>query len=84
MDSVKGRTSLISVESSYMSRTGLDPGGGMGALKLPPVRQTVAGHGEMGVGAPVLVWRGQAMFPRQGEMLGRNSKGRQEGKGYGG
>lgn len=53
----------------------------MGALKLPPVRQMVAGHGEMGVGAPVLVWRGQAMFPRKGEMLRRNSKGRQEGKG---
>ena len=53
----------------------------MGALKLPPVRQTVAGHGEMGVGAPVLVWRVQAMFPRKGEMLSRNTKGRQEGKG---
>ena len=39
----------------------------MGALKLPPVRQTVAGHGEMGVGAPVLVWRVQAMFPRKGD-----------------
>ena len=43
----------------------------MGALKLPPVRQTVAGHGEMGVGAPVLVWRVQAMFPRKGEMLSK-------------
>ena len=55
----------------------------MGALKLPPVRQTVAGCSEMEVGTPVLLWRGQAVFPRVGEMLRRNSKGRQEGKGWG-
>lgn len=53
----------------------------MGALKLPPVRQMVAGRSEMGVGTPVLLWRGQAVFPRKGEMLRRNSKGRQKGKG---
>ena len=52
----------------------------MGALKLLPVRRTVGRYSGMGVEVPILVWRGQAVLLRKGEMLNRNNKGRQEGE----
>lgn len=52
----------------------------MGALKLLPVRRTVGRYSGMAVEAPILVWRGQAVLLRKGEMWDRNNKGGQEGE----
>lgn len=51
-----------------MPGTALDPGHGTCVMKWPIARYTVGGLSEMGVQVPSLVWRHQAVLPRNGEM----------------